>query len=88
VCAAGVVETGEDLYEKDPQLDYRNFVSRLGHPEIGQYGAPRPPFILSKIRCEVKRAPLLGEHTERALKTVLSMSDDEIAELVVQGVIE
>jgi len=44
--------------------------------------------MLSKVPCELRRAPLLGEHNEYALKEILGMSDEEIAELVVEGVIE
>lgn len=32
--------------------------------------------------------PLLGEHNEYALKNILGMDEDEIAELVVEGVLE
>ncbi len=86
--AAGVLQTVEDLLEHDPQLRYRHFYWELEHPEVGKYQAYRPLFVLSKATCELRRAPLLGEHTEYALKKVLSMSDEEIAELVIEGAIE
>ena len=86
--AAGVLQTGEDLMEHDPQLKYRGFFSELDHPEAGKYRAPRPAFILSKTPCELKRAPLLGEHNEYVLKEILNMSDEEIAGLVIEEVIE
>jgi len=85
---AGVVETVEDLLERDPQLKHRHFHRELEHPEVGKYRAPEPSFVLSKSPPEVRRAPLLGEHNEYALKQILSMSDEEIAELVIEGVIE
>jgi len=44
--------------------------------------------VLSKASYEPRRAPLLGEHNEYALKEILGMSDEEIAELVIEGVIE
>ena len=47
-----------------------------------------PPYKLSKAPHELSRAPLMGEHNEYAFKEILGMSDDEIAELVVDGVIE
>ena len=84
---AGVLQTGEDLLEHDPQLKYRRFFEELDHPEIGKYHAFKHSFMLSKLPCELQRAPLLGEHTEYALKEFLGMSDDEIAELVVEGVV-
>ena len=85
--AAGVLQTGEDLLEHDPQLKHRNSFWELDHPEIGKYRPPRPSFVLSKSSCELRRAPLLGEHNEYALKEFLGMSEEEIAELVIDGVI-
>jgi benzylsuccinate CoA-transferase BbsF subunit len=85
---AGVVATGQDLQDRDPQLRHRHFNWILEHPEVGAYHSTRPGPLLSRSECELRRAPLLGEHNEYALKTVLGMSDDEIAELVVKGVIE
>jgi benzylsuccinate CoA-transferase BbsF subunit len=86
--AAGVVQTGEDLLEHDPQLKHRQFFQELDHPEIGKHYARCPAFTLSKSSCEVQRAPLLGEHNEYLLKETLGMSDEEIAELVIEGVVE
>jgi len=86
--AAGVLETGEDLIERDPQLGYRHFYWELDHPEIGKHHAPRPPFVLSKSPCELRRAPLLGENNEHILKEILGMSDHEIAGLVLEGVMD
>jgi len=86
--AAGVVENGEDIMERDPQLKYRHFFWELEHPEVGTYRAPRAGFVLSKVPCELRRAPLLGEHNEYVLKEVLGLPDEEIAELVASGAIE
>ncbi|MBI3931524.1 MAG: CoA transferase [Chloroflexi bacterium] len=86
--AAGVVETCEDLMEHDPQLRQRRFFLELDHPEGFKHHVPRHAFVLSKLPGEVRRAPLLGEHNEYALKELLGMSDDEIAELVIEGVVE
>lgn len=84
---AGVVENGEDLLEHDPQLKHRHFFWELDHAEVGKDYAPGPSFVLSKSTCELRPAPLLGEHNEYALKEMLGMSDDEIAELVIEEVI-
>ncbi len=86
--AGGVVETGEDMMEYDPQLQQRHFFYEFDHPEIGKHRIGRLSFMLSKSPYEVRRAPLLGEHNEHALKEILGMSDDEIAELVIEGVVE
>ena len=86
--ADGLVATGEDLLEHDPQLKHRRFFQELDHPEIGKHYARGPAFVLSKCPCELQRAPLLGEHCEYVLKEILGMSDDEIAELVIEEVLE
>jgi benzylsuccinate CoA-transferase BbsF subunit len=86
--AAGVLETGKELMEDDPQLKSRRFFWQLDHPEVGKYHAERPPFILSKSPCEVRRAPLLGEHNEYVSKEILGMSDEEFVELVLAEIIE
>ncbi len=86
--AAGVLETTEDLLDHDPQLKHRHFHWKLDHPEVGEYRAPGPSFVLSKAPCELRRAPLLGEHNLYVLKETLGMSDNEIADLVAEGVIE
>jgi len=85
---AGVVQTQQDLLDHDPQLTHSHYFWELEHPEIGNYRAPRAAFLLSRSSYEVQRAPLMGEHTEYVLKDILGMSDDEIAELVIEGVIE
>jgi benzylsuccinate CoA-transferase BbsF subunit len=86
--AAGVLETDQDLLEKDPQLAHRQYFRELDHPEVGKHVVHREAFTLSRSPSELTRAPLLGEHNEHALKNILGMSDDEIAQLVVDGVLE
>jgi crotonobetainyl-CoA:carnitine CoA-transferase CaiB-like acyl-CoA transferase len=86
--AAGVLETGEDLLDHDPQLRHRHYFWELDHPEVGKYQAPGSSFVLSRSPCELRRAPLMGEHNEYALKEALGMSDEEIAEMVIEGVVE
>jgi benzylsuccinate CoA-transferase BbsF subunit len=86
--AAGALQTGEDILEKDPHLRHRRLYHKLDHPETGEYHAPRPSFLLSKVPCDLRRAPLLGEHTEHVLKNILRIPDSEIEQLVIDGVIE
>ncbi len=86
--AAGVVQNAEDLFA-DPQLAHRGHFAVLDHPEIGPYHIATSCFRLS--RCENRPtgpAPLLGEHNALVLKQFLGMSDDEIADLVAEGVLE
>ncbi|MBI2328215.1 MAG: CoA transferase [Chloroflexi bacterium] len=86
--AAGVAENGEDLMDHDPQVKHRHFWREIDHPEIGKHRIRGPAFVLSKAPCELRRAPLLGEHNEYALKEILGMSEEEITELVINGVLE
>ena len=88
--AAGIVATGEDCMEKDPQLRLRKFYQFLEHPEIGEggYCGLTPSFIMSKCPVEMKRSPLMGEHNEVILKEMLGMTDDEIETLIVDEVLE
>jgi benzylsuccinate CoA-transferase BbsF subunit len=86
--AAGLLQSGQDLLEHDPQLKHRHFFWELDHPEIGNHYAPGPPFILSKAPYELQRSPLLSEHNEYALKEILGMSDEAIGNLVAEGVVE
>jgi len=87
--AAGVVETGEDLMDKDPQLKHRNFFHELEYPGIGKYRTQvGPHFLLSKYEYKLKEAPLMGEHNEYVFKELLTMPEDEYNDLVKDGVID
>jgi len=86
--SAGIVEHQEDLLDHDPQIKHSGFLQTVIHPEVGGYRSPRPSFLMSKTGFEVKSAPLLGEHNEYICKQVLGLSDDEIADMVIEGVIE
>jgi benzylsuccinate CoA-transferase BbsF subunit len=88
--AAGVVANRlakpSDVFE-DPQLEHRNYFVRLEHPEMG-----RPAFeslacyILSKTPRELTMpSPCLGEHNAYVFKELLGMTDDEIADHIVDG---
>ena len=85
---AAIVNSPEDQMENDPQLLSREFFQWRDHPELGRYRPPRQPCVLSKTPCQIERAPLYGEHNEYAFKEILGMTDDEIAELVIEGVIQ
>ena len=86
--AAGILETGEDQLEHDPQTKHRKMFPELDHPTLGKHHSPASPFILSKIPFELKRAPLFGEHNEYVLKEILGMSDNEVAEMAISGALE
>ena len=83
--AAGVVQTGEDLLEHDPQLRHRNFYQRLDHPALGSYRAPQPSFRLSAAPCQLQRVRLLGEDTYEVLSKSLGLSEEEIEQFALAG---
>jgi benzylsuccinate CoA-transferase BbsF subunit len=86
--AAGVVQTMEDLLERDYQLKGREFLIPLEHPVIGTFGHPTPAFKLSKTKAQVRTSPCLGEHTEYVCTQLLGMPDEEFVRLMQEGVFE
>lgn len=61
-------------------------VVEVEHPKRGKYLTVGNPIKLSDSVSEVKRSPLLGEHTDEVLRQ-LNYSDDQIAALRAEGVI-
>jgi formyl-CoA transferase len=62
-------------------------VVEVDHPGRGAYLTVGNPIKLSDSITDVKRSPLLGEHTEEILSKVLGYSDKEIAEIRASGAI-
>lgn len=86
---AGVVETGEDLLDRDPQFKHRNTFVQLDHPDGGKYRTQAGPhFLMSKTKFDVRRAPRLGEHNEHVFKGILGLSEAEYDTLIKDGVID
>jgi formyl-CoA transferase len=63
---------------EDPALRNTGTVVEVDHPQRGKYLTIGNPIKLSDSPTEVRRAPLLGEHTEEVLRAVLGLGDDEI----------
>jgi benzylsuccinate CoA-transferase BbsF subunit len=80
------VYKAEDVYN-DPQLKHRNYFIPLNHPVMGeQKFEMQSCYILSKTPRQIKRpSPLIGEHNEYVFKEILKMTDDEIAEHIIDG---
>lgn len=83
---AHTVEKMSDLMA-DTQLEHRNYFVRLKHPEMGSPAYEQQAcFILSKTPRELNMpSPCLGQHNEYVYKELLGLSDDEIAEHIVDG---
>jgi len=72
----------------DEQILARNMVVDVAHPEGGSVKMPGNPVKLSDTPAEdYAPPPLLGQHTDDVLKSLVGMSDDEIEELKSQGAI-
>jgi CoA:oxalate CoA-transferase len=73
----------------DEQIQYRNMLVDIMHPEGGSVKVPGNPIKLSSIENEqYSSPPLLGEHTKEVLQKWLKFSDEKLNELDEQQVIE
>jgi len=85
---AGVVQSAQDVLENDPHLKARGYYVYLDHPEAGRTAYDGPGFRLSKTPGRLQSpAPMLGEHTALVCTEVLGMDDEEMAQLVMEGVL-
>ncbi len=62
-------------------------IVEVDHPQRGKYLTVGNPMKLSDSPPDVARAPLLGEHTDQILRTIVGLDDDEIEEARRQGAI-
>ena len=86
---AGVVQSAADTLDRDPHLKARGYYHFLEHPEAGRTAYDGPGFRLSDTHGGPRGpAPLLGQHTQYVCKQVLGLSDDDIADLVAEGVLQ
>lgn len=84
--AAGVVQNVEDLLRRDPHMKARGYYQELEHPPIGKSIPEGVSFKLSLTPGSLRTpGPLLGEHNDYVLKTVLGMSRQEIDKLASEG---
>src|SRR5712672_2845339 len=72
---------------EEPSLRKTGTVVEVDHPTRGKYLTVGNPVKMSDSVTEVKRSPLLGEHTEEILTKVLGYSADEYAEIKASGAI-
>ncbi len=62
-------------------------VVEVDHPTRGKYLSVGNPVKLSDSPADVRRSPLLGEHTEEVLREVLKFDDQRISEIQESGAI-
>jgi formyl-CoA transferase len=83
----GPVNNMESLF-RDPQIIHRGMVAEVPHPTIGSLRLTGIPIKYSATPGTVKRPPpLLGEHTDEILESVLDYSPDAIAALRADAVV-
>jgi formyl-CoA transferase len=70
---------------EEPSLRHTGTVVEVDHPTRGTYLSVGNPIKLSDSISEVKRSPLLGEHTDEILSKVLKFTPREIAEIKASG---
>jgi formyl-CoA transferase len=82
----GPILSMKELAE-DQSLRETGTVVEVDHPTRGKYLTVGNPIKLSDSISEVKRSPLLGEHTEEILSKVLGYSAKEVGDIKTSGAI-
>jgi formyl-CoA transferase len=72
---------------EDESLRKSGTVVEVDHPERGKYLTVGNPIRLSASQVEVKRSPLLGEHTDEILRDVLGYSENDRLKISESGAI-
>jgi benzylsuccinate CoA-transferase BbsF subunit len=85
---AAPVQHAQDVIERDPQLRHAGYWVRLRHSEMGDCLYNAPAFRLEATPGALRSpAPLLGQHTDEILSSVLGLERDEIDSLRAAGVL-
>ena len=82
----GPILSMKELSE-EPSLRETGTIVEVDHPERGRYLTVGCPVKLSDSPAEVVRSPLLGEHTDEILASVLGYSEQEIQSIRESGVV-
>ena len=84
--AAGVVQTGEDMANNDPQLRERGTFQQVPDAAGVLRTIERAPYKLSRTPGSVTRgAPEVGADQDFVLSEILGLSDEELAEAAIAG---
>ena len=82
----GPILSMKELSE-EPSLRATGTIVEVDHPERGPYLTVGCPVKLSDSPADVKRSPLLGEHTAEVLRDVLGYQGDEFDRVVSSGAV-
>ena len=85
VPASAVFDT-VDIFA-DPHLNQRGFFTTVEHPTAGSIRLMASPLRMTGSETTIARAPLLGEHSVAVLREELGLSDHELSDLKLRGVI-
>jgi crotonobetainyl-CoA:carnitine CoA-transferase CaiB-like acyl-CoA transferase len=89
---AGVCQTAQDRYERDPQLEHLQWLVELDQTELGRWPVKEIPVHFSETPAYIggifgRSGPNYGEDTEYVLSKMLGLSAAAIAELRASGAI-
>jgi len=82
----GPILSMKELAE-EPSLRATGTVVEVDHPKRGKYLTVGNPIKLSDSPADVRRSPMLGEHTEEVLREVVGLNDADIQTARQQGAI-
>ena len=83
----GPVHTVDRVFA-DPQTTAREMLIEVAHPTIGPLKLAGSPLKMASLKHPPRRPPpLLGEHTDEVLSSVLKLSAEEIRQLRDSGVV-
>ncbi len=82
----GPIMSMEELVDEESLLATGTVVE-VDHPTRGKYRSVGNPIKLSDSKSEVKRSPLLGEHTDEILIDMLGYSQKEVDEFRTKGAV-
>lgn len=82
----GPILSMKELAE-EPSLRETGTIVEVDHPERGPYLTVGCPVKLSDSPADVKRSPLLGEHTAEVLRDVLGYQGDDFDRIVASGAV-
>ena len=87
--AAGVVQSGADMVDGDPQLNERGFYHSVPDTHGASWIIEGAPYKLSRTPGgALKGAPEMGAHNTYICRDLLGMSDDDLAQCAIDGVFE
>jgi crotonobetainyl-CoA:carnitine CoA-transferase CaiB-like acyl-CoA transferase len=84
---AAPVNNVDDAFA-EPPVKEREMIVEYDHPQVGKVRLPGNPIKMSGVSGTISRpAPMLGEHTDAVLQTLLRLSAEEIVALREKGAI-